>query len=105
MLTLPILLLLTLLLPLAVFVLLQWIGPRLGEPLAGYVGMGGAMTTFGLAVVSLIAWLYGGSSWGFNTGPLVETFGWLPIGHFAKQRSPGFLDLVLYVDSLTIIMI
>lgn len=103
--TLPILLLITLLLPLVVYVLLQGIGPRLGEPLAGYVGAGGAVLTFGMAVVTMIAWLYGGSSWGFHAGPYVQTIGWLPIGSFASQRNDGFLDLAFYVDSLAIALI
>ncbi len=105
MMTLLILLSITLLLPLVAFVLLQWIGPRLGEPLAAYVGTGAAMLTFGMAIVTMIAWIYGGSSWGFHTGPLVKTIGWLPIGTFAGQRNDGFLDLAFYVDSVAVALI
>ncbi|MGN6506992.1 MAG: NADH-quinone oxidoreductase subunit L, partial [Tepidisphaeraceae bacterium] len=78
---------------------------RMGEPLAGYVGTAFSSAGFAAAVGAMVVWIYGGNGWGFQQGPWVETLRWLPIGNFPGQRDPGFLDVSLYVDSLTIVML
>lgn len=105
MIALPLTLLLLLLLPLTGSVLLIALARRFGEPLSGYVGTGVAMLTFGVSVAAMVTWLDEGAlTWGYEHAPLISFYKWLPIGYYDGQRNKGFLDLVVYVDSLTIIM-
>jgi NADH-quinone oxidoreductase subunit L len=54
----------------------------------------------------MIAWFNGGQmagiTWGPGDKPIEISFKWLPIGAGVSQDHPGFLDLVVYVDSLSI---
>ncbi len=86
-------------------IILLLMGRRLGEPLAGYVGTGISILTFGCSVMGLVSWIYAASSYGYQVGPLVETIPWLPIGSYDGQRTSGFLDLAIYVDSLSIALV
>lgn len=104
MLTLPILIILLLAIPLATSILLLVFGRRFGEPLAGYVGTAASMLTFGVTIAMLVTWIYQSANWGFELGPYIDFVPWLPIGQYDGQRHSGFLDLVVYVDSLAIAM-
>ena len=108
------LLLLATLLPLASFGLLLFMGRRLGNPLAGWLAtafIGGSMA---LSLAGTIAWFNGGQlaglSWGPGDKPISLSAKWLPIGPTGPiatsnpQEHPGFLDIDLYVDSLTVAM-
>jgi NADH-quinone oxidoreductase subunit L len=105
------LLLLATLLPLLSFGLLLFMGRRLGNPLAGWVAtafIGGSMA---MSLAGTIAWFNGGQlaglSWGPGDKPISLSAKWLPIGPGASsypQEHPGFLDVDLYVDSLTVAM-
>jgi proton-translocating NADH-quinone oxidoreductase chain L len=104
MLTLPILLILLLVLPLATSLFLLAMGRRVGEPLAGYVGTGTSMASFGISIAMLVTWIYKGATWGYESGPYLDFVRWLPVGNYAGQRDAGFLQLVVYLDSLGILM-
>jgi NADH-quinone oxidoreductase subunit L len=104
MLTLPILIILLLAIPLGTSVLLLVFGRRFGEPLAGYVGTATSMLTFGVTIAMLVTWIYQSANWGFELSPYLDFIPWLPIGNYDGQRHPGFLDIVVYVDSLAIAM-
>ncbi len=99
------LLILLLALPLVASVLLLVLGRRFGEPFAGYLGTGVAMLTFGVSVMTLVTWIYGGATWGHERGPYLDFVRWIPIGYYESQlRTPGYLSLAVYVDSLTVVM-
>ncbi len=96
------LLLIATLLPLASFLLLTFVGKRMGEPLAGYVGTflsGGSMV---LSLAALAMWLNAspGADYGAGIGPIVQTFAWLPAG--LSATTSGSLEVGIYIDSLTI---
>jgi len=105
---LPILLILLIALPLVASVLLLVLGRRFDEPFSGYLGTGVAMLSFGVSILTLVTWIYGGSTggqgWGHDRGPYLDFIRWIPIGYYDAQRTPGYLALSVYVDSLTIIM-
>ncbi|GIW78072.1 MAG: hypothetical protein KatS3mg104_3135 [Phycisphaerae bacterium] len=63
------------------------------------------MLVFGLAVTLLVTWIYQGANWGFEKGPYLDFIPWLPVGVYQGQRYPGFLELSVYVDSLSVAMI
>ncbi|HSV14824.1 MAG TPA: NADH-quinone oxidoreductase subunit L, partial [Tepidisphaeraceae bacterium] len=101
------------LLPLAAFVLLVFVGKRMGTPLAGYVGTAFIGAAFVCSIIAMISWydggMYAGRQWGFEKGPINIPIQWIPIGTPDKpsgidQDHPGFLDLGIFVDSLTITM-
>ncbi len=96
------------LLPLASFVTLVFVGKRLGTPLAGVLGTLAIGASFGCSMVAMMLWLAGGSSngveWGAGCGPINIPFKWVPVGAGLNQDHPGYLDLGIYVDSLTVAM-
>src|SRR5476649_854176 len=101
------------LLPLAAFVLLMFVGKRMGSPLAGYVGTGFIGASFVCTILAMITWYGGGTykdrDWGFEKGPINVPVKWIPISVPGRpggidQDNPGFLDLGIFVDSLTISM-
>ena len=107
------LLLIATLLPLASFTLLLFWGKRMGNPLAGYVGTAAIAGSFVCSVLATIFWLYAGTDtslqWGAAKGPIEVAMAWIPTGDVLmppgqQPTRPGYMDLSLYVDSLTIIM-
>jgi proton-translocating NADH-quinone oxidoreductase chain L len=105
------LLLISTLLPLAAFGVLLFAGKRLGNPLAGMVGTAFIAGSFACAITGMIFWLSGGTGpmagaaeWGAGKGPIVLPISWLPTGGGIAQDHPGYLDVGLYVDSLTVAM-
>jgi len=103
------------LLPLAGFVLLLFAGKRIGNPLSGWIGTLVISASFVCSIAAMVAWFqadpghYQGSEWGEGYGPIEITFKWLPIGigtHLSgiSQDHAGWLDVGLYIDSLTIAM-
>src|ERR1700760_236440 len=108
-----ILLLIATLLPFAGFVLLLFLGKRMGTPLAGYVGTAFIAASFIFSILAMIQWTSGGSfnghDWGFQKSPITLPMHWLPIGtpthpNGIAQEIPGWLDLGFFIDSLTITM-
>ena len=89
------------LLPLASFVVLMFFGKRMGSPFAGYFGTAGIAGSFACSVAATIFWL-GGSHVG--TSPIEILYPWIPVGAGLKQSKAGYLDLGIYVDSLTVLM-
>jgi proton-translocating NADH-quinone oxidoreductase chain L len=107
-----ILLLSAALLPLAAFLLLVILGRRMGT-LAGYVATGFTAGSFILSILAMISWYSGaaagGAGWGFGRLPIDLPIRWIPIGTPAHpsglaQDNPGWLDIGIYIDSLTIMM-
>src|SRR5687768_3601882 len=100
------LLIIATLLPLASFVLLMFIGKRMGTPLAGYVGTLAIGGSFVCSLVAMILWagVPDDSTWGMEKGPINIPMRWIPVGAGSDQDNPGYLDIGVYVDSLTIIM-
>jgi NADH-quinone oxidoreductase subunit L len=102
-----ILLLVAALLPLIGFGLLSAFGKRLGNPMAGYVATGLIAGSFALSILCMIGWYQGGSlaghDWGFDRGPINLPFHWAPGG--SSINSNNWLDLGLFIDSLTVIMV
>ncbi|WP_428937421.1 NADH-quinone oxidoreductase subunit L [Fontivita pretiosa] len=94
------------LLPLAAFVILVFWGKKMGNPFAGYLASTFIAVSFICSLAAMILWVGrpDDSTWGFEKGPINSTFGWIPVGTWPGQRHPGFLDLGVYVDSLTVIM-
>src|SRR5688500_1039601 len=92
------------LLPLASFVLLLFAGMRMGRPLAGWVGPAAIGLSFVCSVVATMSWLgqSEGAAWGAGNKPINKLFHWLPVA--VNSNQPQFLDVGIYVDSLTIAM-
>ena len=95
------LLLIATLLPLASFVVLMFFGKRMGNPFAGYFGTAAIAGSFACSVAATVFWL-GGSHAGVS--PILLPMPWIPVGPGLNQHTPGFLDLGIYVDSLTVLM-
>src|SRR6185295_12715127 len=96
------------LLPLVNFLVLVFLGKKMGNPLAGYVGtlfIFGSLVCSGLATMS---WLSGGTHnqlpWGFGKGPINMPMRWIPVGAGIGQQHTNYLDVGIYVDSLTVVM-
>ncbi|MDP9172250.1 MAG: NADH-quinone oxidoreductase subunit L [Planctomycetota bacterium] len=96
------------LLPLGSFVMLLFMGKRMGTPLAGWLATAFIAMSFGLSLAAMIAWYNGGQmagmSWGPGDKPIDLSMKWLPTGSGIAQDHPGFLDVDIYVDGLTIAM-
>ena len=99
------LLLIATLLPLLSFTILVFVGKRMG-PLAGIVGTLAIAGSFGCSIGAMMVWLQAsGGAWGAGKLPIDLTFPWLPAGvGGVSQRYDGFIDVGIYVDSLTITM-
>jgi NADH-quinone oxidoreductase subunit L len=100
------------LLPLAAFLLLMFIGKRMGSPLAGYVGTAFIVGSFVCSLFAMVGWLNGGRynspigpiEFGAGKNPINMPMPWIPVGGGVGQDHPGYLDVGVYVDSLTIVM-
>src|SRR5215216_6468829 len=100
------------LLPLASFVVLVFIGRRMGTPLAGWFATAAIAASFVCSVGALAAWYRGGDmpvKWGIDQHPISQTLKWIPVGTDSNpggitQEHPGWLDVGVYVDSLTVLM-
>ena len=94
------------LLPLASFVLLVFLGKRMGTPLAGIVATIAIGGSFVFSIVAMMLWLNvsDGDTVGAGKMPINLTWKWIPTGGGINQDHPGFLDLGVYVDSLTVVM-
>src|SRR5688500_4283349 len=99
------LLLIATLLPLLSFTILVFVGKRMG-PLAGIVGTLAIAGSFGCSIGAMMVWLQAsGGAWGAGKLPIDLTFPWLPVGvGGVSQRYDGYIDVGIYVDSLTITM-
>jgi NADH:ubiquinone oxidoreductase subunit 5 (subunit L)/multisubunit Na+/H+ antiporter MnhA subunit len=106
--TAALLLLIATLLPLGSFLLLIFMGKRLGEPLSGWVATALIAGSLVCSLGAMVAWFNGGDlagiTWGPGDGPIELSFKWLPVGPGAAQDHPGFVDGVIYIDSLTVAM-
>ncbi len=104
------LLLIATLLPLGSFTLLVFVGKRMGRPLAGVVGTLAIAVSFFCSLGALMVWMGGGvmpdgvSRWGAGVGPIQINIPWVPTGWGLAQDHPGFLDIGMYIDSLTLLM-
>ncbi|HYO08219.1 MAG TPA: NADH-quinone oxidoreductase subunit L [Tepidisphaeraceae bacterium] len=102
------LLLIATLLPLLGFVILLFVGKKMGSPLAGWVGTLMIGLSFLCSIGAMMSWYsrgtHHGIEWGFERSPILLTHGWIPVGGGVDQAHPGFLDVGIYVDSLTICM-
>jgi NADH-quinone oxidoreductase subunit L len=102
------LLILATVLPLASFTILVFLGKRMGKPLAGFVGTAAIFASFVCSVLSLFVWASAGSdantSWGMGKAPVNIPFKWIPAGPGIDQTEPGYLDVGIYVDSVTVLM-
>jgi NADH-quinone oxidoreductase subunit L len=101
-----VLLVIATLLPLASFTILVFIGKRMGTPLAGILGTLFIAGSFVCSLLAMISWTGrpDTSSWGYEISPINMTAGWIPVGNWPGQKHPGYLDVGVYVDSLTIVM-
>src|SRR6266516_4602389 len=95
------LLLIATLLPLASFALLLFFGKRMGNPFAGYVGTAAIALSFVCTGLATYFWLHEGRA---GTRPINIPYGWIPTGPGIDQHRSGFLDVGVYVDSLTVTM-
>src|SRR2546429_8096817 len=103
------LLILAPLLPLASFVILVFMGKRMGNPLAGYVGTAAIGGSFVCSLIAMMLWLGGGNfddpslhksiKYGAGSHPINIPVKWIPIGEGTdhpeglNQDHPGFLDI------------
>jgi proton-translocating NADH-quinone oxidoreductase chain L len=100
------LLIIATLLPLVSFGVLLFAGKRIGSPLAGVIGTALVGGSFACSMGALIAWLNvdPATPWGAGKAPINLPVRWIPTGAGVNQDHPGFLDLGVYVDSLTVAM-
>ena len=113
------LLILATLLPLLSFVVLVFVGKRMGDPLAGYVGTAALAGSFVCSLLAVALWLtprtfvdpvrHTRISVGSGHNPVNIPIRWIPIGSTSGpagigQDHPGYLDVGIYVDSLTVAM-
>jgi NADH-quinone oxidoreductase subunit L len=91
------------LLPLAAFVLLMFFGKRMGNPFAGYLGTAAIGLSFACSVVATMSWI-GKGQYSAGNMPYARTYPWVPTGPGVGQEHAGFLDVGIYVDSLTVSM-
>ena len=100
---LPVVLLLTAaLLPLVSFGVLISIGRRIGNPLAGYVATALVGGSFVCTIAAMIGWYSQSGTWGYRVAPVVLNVHWLPAG--LSTDTGGWLDVGLFVDSLTVML-
>ncbi len=101
------------LLPLVGFGLMMFGGKRLGTPLAGWVAITLSAASFACSIAAMIAWFQGGhyveGDWGKGQLPIFLSTKWLPIGTSlsgkgVSQDHVGYLDLAIYIDTLTILL-
>src|SRR5688572_28314821 len=101
-----VLLIIAALLPLISFGVLAAVGRRMGTPIAGVVGTFFAGASFLCSLVAMIVWLSldvaDGRAAGFGGQPVLLRFDWIPVGTWLANG--GYLQLGIYVDSLTIVM-
>jgi proton-translocating NADH-quinone oxidoreductase chain L len=96
------------LLPLVSFVILVFVGKRMGNPIAGVVGTIFISGSFVCSLAAMIVWLSAGSEsnagsvYGFGGQPVRIDYDWIPVGKWLSNN--GFLQVGIYVDSLTIVM-
>lgn len=97
-----VLLLAAALLPLVAFLLLTFMGKRLGNPLAGYVGTIFTALSFAASVFAMMKWLGGGTfnaaKWGSGEAPINMSIPWIP------GANGNWLEIGIYIDSLTVMM-
>jgi proton-translocating NADH-quinone oxidoreductase chain L len=78
----------------------------MGNPLAGLVGTFFVAGSFVCSLVAMIVWLSldvaEGRAYGFGGQPVLLRFDWVPVGKWISNN--GYLQLGIYVDSLTIVM-
>lgn len=104
------LLILATVMPLLAAILLTMVGRRLGAPLAGWVSAAFLCLSFAFAIWAMVAWYdpqgghYMGRNWTMGEQPILMTLPWLPIGRGVQQDHVGYLDIGIYLDSLTIAM-
>jgi NADH-quinone oxidoreductase subunit L len=109
------LLLIATLLPLVSFAILLFIGKRMGTPLAGVLGTLAIGGSFVCSMIAMMVWLNPNGQyfdpiqkqmieWGANKNPINLPYQWIPVGGGLQQDHPNFLDVGIYVDSLTIVM-
>jgi proton-translocating NADH-quinone oxidoreductase chain L len=114
------------LLPLASFLLLMFIGKRMGRPLAGWVATGAIFGSFLFSILAWISWVNGGKyhrpdghggtvevaygvAWS-NENPDVRPQAinvpvrWIPTDFAKDSGAAKYLEVGVYVDSLTVIM-
>ncbi len=96
------------LLPLVGFGVLLFVGKRMGNPLAGFVGTALIGASFLFSAAATYRWIdarYDDAvEWGAGKRPISLLVPWIPTGPGVNQGTPGFLDLGVYVDSLTLTM-
>jgi proton-translocating NADH-quinone oxidoreductase chain L len=101
------------LLPLVGFLVLMFVGKRLGSPLAGIVGTAFIAGSFVCSLATLFSWVAGDPAglWGYGHRAIIHTWPWIPLGTFAGSHvgenpanHPGYLDVGIYIDSLTVAM-
>src|SRR3954471_8357224 len=100
------------LLPLLSFGVLLLIGKRMGTPLAGWVATALIAGSFLCSLGAMAQWYLNGdlptSNWGYRNAAIHVSARWLPIGDAPAAGPtpdhPGWLDVGIYVDSLTIAM-
>ncbi len=97
------------LLPLVSFIVLVFLGKKMGNPLAGYVGTLFIAGSLACSAAATFTWLspggmHDGKPWGFGKGPIELPMKWIPVGAGLSQTHQGFLDVGIYVDSLTVVM-
>src|SRR3712207_4329194 len=104
--TVPHLLILATLLPLVSFGVLVFAGRRMGQPFAGIVGTFFTGASFVASLAAMIVWLSldtaEGRAPGFQGQPIRLDVNWVPVGRWLSTS--GYLQLGVYIDSLTIVM-
>src|SRR5215216_6109274 len=79
------------LLPLAGFVILLFVGKRMGKPLAGWVGTVMIGLSFLCSIGAMMSWYTAGSNkaveYGCEKQPISLTYAWVPVGEGVNQEA------------------
>jgi proton-translocating NADH-quinone oxidoreductase chain L len=104
--TVAVLLIIAAVLPLVSFGVLAAVGRRMGTPIAGIVGTFFVGASFLCSLAAMIVWLSldvaDGRAYGFGGQPVLLRWDWIPVGTWLANG--GYLQLGIYIDSLTIVM-
>jgi proton-translocating NADH-quinone oxidoreductase chain L len=98
------------LLPLASFTLLVFVGKRMGRPLAGFVGTAAIGASFFCSLFAMLAWVAAGDkpmaevAYGRDKQPINMPYQWIPTDFVGSAKVTQYLNIGVYVDSLTVLM-
>jgi NADH-quinone oxidoreductase subunit L len=98
------LLIIATLLPLASFVILVFVGKRMGNPFSGWVATAFITASLVCSLAAMAKWIAPDDNmpWGKGRAPIVMPIRWVPVAFTASGTQ--CLEVGVYVDSVTVLM-